>query len=58
MAARFVGDAEIAAGATPFRAVWRNPAAPGAELREQMRQLMTKCQIYLLNAVIDQAWIE
>jgi hypothetical protein len=46
MAARFIGDAKIAAGATPFRAVRRNPAAPGAALRQQMRQLMAQSAVY------------
>ena len=42
MAARFICDAEIAAGAPPFRAVRRDSAAAGAKLREQMRQLMAQ----------------
>lgn len=37
MAARFIGDAEIAAGAAPFRTVRRNSPAPRPKLGEQMR---------------------
>ena len=42
VATRFVCDAEIAAGAAPFRAMRRDAPASGAELREQMRQLMAQ----------------
>lgn len=47
MATRFILDAEIAAGATPFRAVRRNAPAARAELREQMRQLVAERAIDL-----------
>ena len=42
MATRFVLDAEIAAGATPFIAVRWDAAATRAELPEQMRQLVAE----------------
>ena len=58
MAARFIGDAEIAAGATPFRAVRRNPAAPGAELREQMRQLMAQSAVNFRGVVLAEPRIQ
>jgi hypothetical protein len=58
MTARFIGDAEIAAGAPPFRAVRRNPAAPGAELRQQMRQLMAQSAIDFRGVVLAETRIE
>ena len=58
MAARFIGDAEVAAGATPFRAVRRNPAAPGAELRQQMRQLMAQSAVDFRSVVLAKSRIE
>jgi hypothetical protein len=47
MAACFAGDAKIGAGAAPFRTMRRDPPAAGAELREQMRQLVTQGAIDL-----------
>ena len=45
MATPFIRDAEIPAGAAPFRAVRRNPTAPGPELRQQMRELMAQSAV-------------
>ncbi len=42
MAARFACDSKVGAGPTPFRAVWENPPAAGAKLRDEMRQLMAQ----------------
>ena len=47
MAARFACDAKVGAGPTPFRAVWGNPPAAGAKLRDEMRQLMAQGAIDL-----------
>jgi hypothetical protein len=57
MTAFFVRDPEIAAGLAPLLAMWSDPTAPGAELREQMCQLMTKRAIDLRDVMIAQAWI-
>jgi hypothetical protein len=47
--ARFVGNSEIAARFAPFRTVWSDSSTPFfAKLREQMRQLVTKCAIDLI----------
>jgi hypothetical protein len=58
MAARFAGNPEIGAGATPFHSVRRDPASAGAELREQMRQLMAQGLVDFARAVRAQALIE
>ena len=58
MATPFIRDAEIAAGATPFRAVRRNPAAPGAELRQQMRQLMAQSAVDFRGVVLAEPRIQ
>ena len=55
VAARFIGDTEIPAGFSPRRAVGRNPALAGAELREQMRQLMPQGAIDFRRVVLAQA---
>jgi len=57
MAAFFVRDLEIAAGLAPFLAMRSDPATPSPELREQMRQLMTKRTIDLRDVMIMQARI-
>jgi hypothetical protein len=51
MTTRFVGDPEIGAGATPFQSVRRNSAAPGAKVREQMREFVTQRAIDLRLAM-------
>jgi len=43
--ARFVSDVEIAAGVAPFRTVWSDSVTSHSKLREQMRQLVSKCAI-------------
>ena len=58
MAARFISDAEVATGATPFRAVRRNPAAPAAELRQQMRQLMAQSAVDFRGVVLAEPGIQ
>ena len=55
MAARFAGDAEIGAGATPFETVRRKTAAPGACLGEKMSQLVTQGAIDLRFTVSAKA---
>ncbi len=45
VATGFAGDAEIGAGPAPLRTVGRNATATGAELREQMSQLVTQSAI-------------
>ena len=58
MAACFIGDAEIAAGAAPFRAVWRNPPAPGAKLGQQMRQLMAQSAVDFRGVLLAEPRIQ
>ena len=58
MATRFVRDAEIVAGAAPFRAMRRNAAASGAKLCEQMRQLVAQRAIDLSGIVLAQARVQ
>jgi len=57
MTAFFVRNPEIAAGLAPLLAMWSDPTTPGAELREQMCQLVTKRAIDLRDVMIAQAWI-
>ena len=58
MAARFIGDAEIGAGATPFRTVRRDAAAASALLREQVSQLVAQGAINFRLAEIAQPAIQ
>jgi hypothetical protein len=58
MTARFIGDAEIMAGLPPFRAMGRHATAAGAELREQMRELMAQGALDLGGVVFAQARIQ
>ena len=58
MSARLVGDSQVPAGLPPFGAVWRNPAAAGAELGEQMGQLMAQGAVDLRGVMLAQARIE
>jgi hypothetical protein len=58
MAAGFIRDAEIAAGPPPFRAVRRNPTAPGAGLGKQMRQLMAESPVDFRAIVLPEPGIE
>ena len=58
VAARFISDAEIATGASPFRTVWRNPPAAGAELGKQMRELMAQSAVDFRAVVLAEPWIQ
>ena len=58
VAACFIRDAEIAAGAAPFRTVRRNPPAAGAELGQQMGQLMSKSTVNFRAVMLAEPWIE
>ena len=58
MTTRFILDAEIAAGATPFIAVRWDAAATRAELPEQMRQLVAERAVDLGCIVFAQARIQ
>ena len=51
VATRFIGDSEIGAGASPFRAVRRDAAATGAKVREQMRELVAQSAVDFGGAV-------
>ena len=55
MTTRFILDAEIAAGATPFCAMRWNAPATRAELREQMGQLVAERAIDFRCLVFAQA---
>jgi hypothetical protein len=58
MAARFAGDAEIAAGAFPFRTVRRNPPAPGAKLGQQMGEFVAQSALDFSGVVLAEARIQ
>lgn len=58
MTPRFIADTEIAAGLAPFGSVRRNTAVAGAELREEMRQLMPQRAIDLDRVVVAQTRIQ
>ena len=58
MAARFIGNAEVAAGFAPGRAVRRDASPTRPELGQQMRQLMAQGAIDLGRVVLAQAWIQ
>lgn len=58
MAARFTGDSEVPARRTPFATVRGYTSPAGAELREQMRQLVTQRAIDLCLAEFVQARIQ
>jgi hypothetical protein len=54
----FIADSKIAAGHAPFRTVRQDAAAPGAILREQMRQLVPERAIDFRRVVFAQARIQ
>lgn len=56
--ARFVRDAEVAAGLSPFSAVWRDAATPGSELREQMGQLVAQGALDFRGVVVAESRVE
>jgi hypothetical protein len=58
MGASFIGDAEVAAGFSPFDSMRRDAAAARAELGEQMRQLVPESPIDLLHVVLAQTGIQ
>ena len=58
MASRFIGNAEVAAGAAPLGAVRRDATTAGAELGEQMGELMAKRAINFRGVVLPKARIE
>ena len=58
MAARFVSNSEIAAGASPLGAMRRNPTRAGAKLGEQMRKLMAQGAIDFGRIVFAQTRVE
>ena len=49
MTASLAGDAEIAAGLAPFDSMRKNSTTPNPKLREQMRELVPKSAIDLVN---------
>jgi hypothetical protein len=49
VATRFIGNVEIAAGFAPFAAVRSDSSPSNSELREQMRQFVSKRAIDLVN---------
>jgi len=56
--AHFVTNSEIAASLAPFCAMRQNSPSPGAELCEQMRQLVAQCSIELWDSVIGKSRIQ
>ena len=57
MRARLAADSKVAAGPLPFGPVRGDPAAPGAELGEQMSQLVTQGALNLRQVMFAQARI-
>ena len=58
VATRFVGDAEIVAGLSPFGAVGRNAATAGPELGKQMSKLVAQRALDLRGVVIMEEGIQ
>jgi hypothetical protein len=58
VAARFVGNPEIAAGLSPAGAVRRDAASAAAKLSKEMGQLVTKSAIDFGGAMIAQKRIQ
>jgi hypothetical protein len=58
MAARFIRDPEIVTGLAPLDAVRRHAAAAGAELGQQVRELMPQSAIDLSSIMFAQARVE
>lgn len=58
MAARFIRNPEVVTGLPPLCAMGRDPAAPNAELREQMSKLMAQGPIDLGGIMFTKAWIQ
>ena len=58
VAAGFIRDAERFAGGAPFRAMGRDPAAPGEMLGEKMREFMAKRPLDLIRRDLDQLRIQ
>lgn len=58
MAGRFIRDPEIVAGPAPLRAMRRDPTPAGAELGEQMRQLVAQRAIDLGGVVFAQPRVQ
>lgn len=51
VAARLPGDAEIGAGAAPFRAVRRDPTVTGAEMGQEVGEFVSEGAVDLRRAV-------
>lgn len=58
MRARFAADPKVAAGFSPLGSMRRDPVAAGAELREQMSQLVPQSAFNLRRVMFAQAWIQ
>ncbi len=58
VAALFIVQAEVAAGLLPFGAVRGDAAASGAEVREEMRELVAQRAIHFVGTEIAEARIE
>ena len=53
MAALLIGDSQVVTSVVPLNAMGENPATPGAELREQVRQLMSKSTIDFAGMIVQ-----
>ena len=58
MAARFVSDAEIGAGLAPFWSMRLDPAATGANLSQQMRQLVSQSAVDFRLSMLANSWVQ
>src|ERR1051326_7012659 len=54
VATRFVRDSKSATCPSPFRPVRRDSASTDSPLREQMRQLVSKCSVDLVTVIVEQ----
>jgi hypothetical protein len=57
MRARFVADSKVMAGPAPLGSVWRDAAAAGAELCEQMSQFVPQSAFNFRHIMFAQARI-
>ena len=54
VAALFITDAEIAAGAAPLQPVRQDPFPAGPKLSQKMREFMSKCSVDFFRAMPNQ----
>lgn len=58
VAALFIGEAKVAAGAHPLRPVWLDAAAPGAMMSEEVREFVPQGAVHFRVPEFPQAGIQ